>query len=211
MDILVSILQSAAPQAHFIAFGLLLLAGINIPVSEDIVFIISASLAATVVPENMYKLFAGCFAGAYLSDIIAYSIGRFAGTRILQSSRLYKIKFFNKNFSRAKMIKIETYFSNYGAKTLFFGRFIPFGVRNMLFMTSGLIKMPLKKFLLVDFLALVFTSIILFKLGLIFGENYKNLFSILQQYKIIIFSVFIAIVLLLFVKHKLKQSNKYTN
>ncbi len=209
METLVSLLQSAAPEAHFIAFGLLVLAGFNFPVSEDIIIILSASLAATVVPENTVKLFIGCFAGAYISDIIAYLIGRFAGARILQSERFYKIKFFNKNFSKKRMAKIENYFEKYGVKTLFFGRFIPFGVRNMLFMTSGLIKLPMKKFLLIDLAALAMTSTILFKLGMIFGSNYQVLLDAINQYKIIIFSIFIFIIVLLFVRHKLRHgSNK---
>lgn len=205
MDIVISLLQSAAPQAHFIAFGLLVMAGFNLPVSEDLIFIISSSLAATVVPENFYKLFIGCFIGAYISDVIAYGIGRFAGNKVLESNRLYKIKAFQKNFSREKLKKIEKYFENYGAKTLFLGRFIPFGVRNMLFMTAGLIKMPLKKFLLVDLIALAFTSSILFYLGHIFGQNYHELFLLLKKYKIIVFSLFIAVLLLLFWKHKLRR------
>ncbi len=205
MDIIISLLQTAAPKAHFIAFGLLVLAGFNLPVSEDIIFIISSSLAATVVPENFYKLFIGCFMGAYISDVIAYGIGRFAGNKVLESNRLYKIKVFKKNFSREKLKKIELYFDKYGAKTLFFGRFIPFGVRNMLFITAGLIKMPFRRFLIVDLAALSFTSSILFYLGHIFGQNYQELFLQLKKYKIIIFSLFIVFLLLLFWKHKLKR------
>ena len=50
MDYITNILLNAAPYVHFISFGLLLLAGFNLPISEDLVFIVSASIAATMVP-----------------------------------------------------------------------------------------------------------------------------------------------------------------
>ncbi|PKL40880.1 MAG: DedA family protein [Spirochaetae bacterium HGW-Spirochaetae-1] len=196
MELLATILTNAAPYVHFISFALLVLAGFSFPISEDLVFIISASIAATIIPENTYYIFAGCFLGAYSSDIVAYAIGRYAGGRILASSRLYKIKFFNKNFSKERLGKLEMYFDKYGSKTLFFGRFVPFGVRNMLFMTAGLIKMKFKKFLLIDFIALVCTSSILFYLGYSFGENYRIIFPYLNRYKILIFILFIFIAIL---------------
>ena len=185
-----------APQVHFIAFGLLLLAGMNFPVSEDIVIIISASIAATVIPENRYCIFIGCFAGAYLSDLVAYSIGRFG------LSRLSTTVFFKRFFKEDKILRIEEYFERYGVKTLFFGRFIPFGVRNILFMTSGIIKLNIVRFMLVDVLALSITSFTLFFLGYTLGNNYMKIFPYLKMYKYIIFAVFFAILLTVILKKR---------
>ncbi|MEE3079897.1 MAG: DedA family protein, partial [Bdellovibrionota bacterium] len=49
--------------APLIIFGLLFLAGFNIPVSEDLMLFTSAILAAKN-PEYKYQLFIGVFAGA---------------------------------------------------------------------------------------------------------------------------------------------------
>ena len=38
------------------------------------------------------------------------------------------------------------FYKKYGALTLVIGRFIPFGVRNAIFLTSGISKMPFAKF-----------------------------------------------------------------
>ena len=188
-----------APHVHFISFGLLILSGFNVPIPEDLVLIISGSIAATIVPENKYLIFFGCFAGAYISDINAYLIGRYGGIKLI------KLPFFQRIISEKKLIQIEAYFSQYGLKTLFFGRFIPFGVRNVLFFTSGLVKLNFINFLIVDFLALVTTSTILFNLGLAFGANYKELFPYIDQYKIVIFSLFISIFLILFLVKKIRK------
>jgi len=194
-----------APQVHFISFFLLLLAGFNLPVSEDIVFIVSAAIASSIVPENTIQIFIGCFVGAYFSDIIAYSIGRFGGNKLL------KINLFKKMMPEDRIITIEKYFEKYGKKTLFFGRFIPFGVRNVMFISAGLIRMKPIKFLLIDLLALCFTSTILFSLGYSFGNKYKLIFPYLNRYKIVVFSIFLLVIALIFLKKHINQKKNSKN
>ena len=198
------LLFSMAPQAHWIAFGLLLLAGFNLPISEDLVFIISASIAATIIPENVIPIFLGCFFGAYFSDLIAYLLGRYALNKILT------INFFRRQIPPSKIEKMTSFFDKYGNKTLLLGRFIPFGVRNFIFITSGLIKMKLTKFLLLDFIALIFTSTILFSLGYIFGNNYQKIFPYLDKYKIIITLFLVLLILFFYFKKKIvDKKNSY--
>ena len=178
-----------APHAHFIAFGLLLLSGMNMPVSEDLVFIISGSMAATVIPDNRVVIFICCLTGAFLSDSISYTIGFVGGRKLLEVSFIKKI------LNTEKVIKIESYFQKYGGKTLFFGRFVPFGIRNVLFMTSGLVRMRYSRFFLIDLIAVSITSTILFSAGYKLGENYMSIIPYLNKYKIVILSLFIALVL----------------
>jgi membrane-associated protein len=190
---------------HFISFGLLLLAGFNLPVSEDLVFIISASIAATTVPENTIQIFAGCFLGAYLSDLIAYTIGRYGIKKILFSPLLTRARIVNRASIEQKLEKTKGFFSRFGGKTLFFGRFVPFGVRNVIFMSCGLIRMPYPRFMLIDLSALVFTSSILFFLGYSFGNNYEVILTYINRYKIIIFILFVLLVLFLVIRKKVSS------
>jgi membrane protein DedA with SNARE-associated domain len=194
MELLSSILVDLAPYVHFISFGLLLLAGLNFPVSEDLTFIISASLAATVVPENTVPIFIGCFSGALVSDIIAYGIGRFG------INRLRSLPMIRSLARESRVEKITRYFDKYGIATLFFGRFFPFGVRNVLFMTSGMIRLTFYRFLLIDLIALCITSTILFTLGYMFGKNYRDLIPYLDQYKTFLFIILIMIVAFILVR-----------
>ena len=73
METFIQFIQENGANAHFIIFGLLLLAGFNIPVSEDGMLFISA-LIATKFPENFYLLFFGVYLGAYFSDLICYGL-----------------------------------------------------------------------------------------------------------------------------------------
>lgn len=204
MNNIIIYLQDMANYVHFISFGLLVLAAI-LPISEDIVIIISASIAATIVPENTIYIFIGCFLGAYSSDIIAYFIGKYAGNKLLNT------KIFKKIVSEQKILLLKVYFNRYGGKTLFFGRFIPFGFRNAIFMTSGLVHLKLSKFLIIDILSLSITSIILFYLGYIFGQKYDIILNYVKQYKTILFVVLIILLVYHLIrrhKAKLRVKNK---
>ncbi len=168
-----------------------MLAGFNVPVSEDLVFIISASIAAAVIPENTYLIFTGCFLGAYLSDLVAYSIGRH-GLPFIQ-----KFGFLKSESTKNRIVSLHIYFKKYGGKTLFLGRFIPFGVRNIMFITAGLVKVNVFKFMIIDLLALSVTSTVLFIIGFKFGENISLIQEYLSSYKIIIFTVFLIFILVM--------------
>ncbi len=192
METLIQFLFEHAQYAHWIVFGALLLAGFNIPISEDLMIIFSAVLAATVIPENTYKLFTAVFLGCYVSDCICYGIGRHFGPK------LWKISWFAKAFKREKIDQIHAYYKKYGFLTLLIGRFIPFGVRNGLFLTAGLGKMPFKKFLLSDGIACICSNTTLFTIAYTLGRNYEVLLANLKIINIFLFSAFTVAVIAFF-------------
>ena len=77
-------IQGHAHSAPWLIFGLLLLTGFNIPVSEDGMIFISALLAVKN-PELKYQLFFGVFGGAYFSDLICYWLGRILGPKFFKN------------------------------------------------------------------------------------------------------------------------------
>ena len=162
MEELLLIIQANIQYAHYIIFGTLLLAGLNIPISEDAMIFISALLASKH-PDYLPHLFIGVYLGAYFSDLICYSLGRFLGPK------LFEIRFFAKMVSTERIDKISAYYQNYGVITLIIGRFIPFGVRNALFLTAGLGKMNFIKFALSDLLACTISTVSFFTLYFHYG------------------------------------------
>jgi membrane-associated protein len=199
------LLMGMTPYVQYVSFGLLMLSGMSMPVSEDIVFIISASIAATVAPKNLHIIFAGCFLGAYLSDILAYSIGRYGLKKIIFSPFMVKLKIINPDRIQSRLYTMQNYFASYGGKTLFFGRFIPFGMRNVIFMTCGLIKMNPVKFMIIDLCAVTCTSLILFSLGYTFGNNYEVIFPYLDRYKYILAGLIIVVIAIFIAKNIIKK------
>lgn len=179
------LIQSNVEMAPFIVCSLLLLAGFNIPISEDAMIFISAVLAAQN-PDQFFQLFTGVFLGAYLSDLICYWLGRQLGPK------LWNIKFFANMVSREKVEKISRFYQNYGVLTLIVGRFIPFGVRNGLFLTAGLSKMDFFKFLLSDLIAALITVSLYFYLYFTYGESIVELVKKFNLYLFFVVIFFVA-------------------
>lgn len=198
MDSIIQFIFEHAHQAHWIVFAALMLAGFNVPISEDVMIVFSAVLAATVVPENTYKLFAAVFLGCYTSDSVCYWMGRIFGPK------LWNFTWFAKTFERKKIDQIHAYYAKYGFLTLLIGRFIPFGVRNGLFLTAGLGKMSYPKFLLSDGIACAISNTTLFTLAYTVGKNYKVLLSALKTFNIFLFSAF-AVAIIAFIWYKRKK------
>jgi membrane-associated protein len=197
MDNLFPFIQDHAQYAHWVVFGLLMLAGLNFPISEDLLIIVSGILASTVVPENVWKLFAGAFLGAYLSDWIVYWMGRKWGVQ------LWRVRWFARIFHPERLKQIEWYYQHYGVFTLIVGRFIPFGIRNCLFATAGMGKMRFGKFLLADGVACLLSNTFLFSLAFFFGKNSAYL---VKYVNVVIFSLFL-IALIGFIWYKRTKAN----
>src|SRR5579883_2219232 len=112
MDSLVNWIVQHAEQAHWFVFASILLAGLNIPISADVIIIVSAILAATVVPENFWLLFLSVFIGCALSAQLAYWVGRLIGPKLLQ------LRYFSKLLPSERLVKIQNFYEKYGLSTL---------------------------------------------------------------------------------------------
>ena len=185
MDFLTDFIFNHAQHAHFIIFALLMLAGLNVPISEDCMLIVSGVLASTVVPEHTTQLFIWTFLGCYLSDWEAYWIGRLLGQNI------WRHRWFARALNPQKIRRITWFYQRYGFLTLLVGRFIPFGVRNCLFITAGLGRMPFTRFLISDGIACLLSNFTLFLLAYQFGKNYQVLYDYTRTWNLMLFMVFL--------------------
>ncbi|MDD2760303.1 MAG: DedA family protein [Methylomonas sp.] len=163
MSELISFIQNHIEFAPYLIFGLLLLAGFNIPVSEDGMLFIAALLASQN-PDYWPQLYTAVYLGAYFSDLICYGLGRVLGPKLLH------LRLFADIATPQRIDTIHSYYQRYGIVTLLLGRFIPFGVRNGLFLTAGLAQMRLVKFALSDLVACTISSISYFTLYYHYGE-----------------------------------------
>ncbi len=198
MEELLQFIQANIQYAHWIIFGALLLAGLNIPVSEDGMLFISGVLASHY-PDYLSRLFIGVYMGAYLSDLICYTLGRKLGPK------LFEIKFFANMVPPERIDKIHKFYERYGIVTLLFGRFIPFGVRNGLFLSAGLGKMDFKKFALADLLACTISTTVFFSLYYHYGNT---VIDYVKKGNVVLFAIVaIAIGVFLFVKNKNEKIN----
>jgi membrane-associated protein len=198
MDYLTGYITNYPLLAPMLIFGLLLFAGFNLPVSEDVMLFVSAYLARKN-PELILWYFFGVFAGAYFSDLISYWVGRILGTKLLES------KFAPKFLTQKRLDKVRGFYAKYGMFTLIGARFIPFGVRNGFFMTAGLSKLRFSKFCFFDLIAASISCLIYFSLYFAYGHV---IVEYIKKSNILIFSVFAIIIVYFLVGFWLKELKK---
>ncbi|MBS3903957.1 MAG: DedA family protein [Simkania sp.] len=184
METLTQWILTHAEYAHWIIFFGILLAGFNIPISADLLVIAAAMLAATIVPDNLWLLYGSVFFGCLLSAHIAYWIGRLVGPQLL------KWQFFSRFLPAARLNKIQTFYDKYGLLTLIIGRFIPLGVRNAIFMTTGMSKVSFRKFAIRDILACFIWTGVSFSCFYVLGHNYAIIKQFLYTFQIALFLAF---------------------
>ncbi len=171
--------------APLLVFILLLLAGLNLPLSEDLIIITSAFLARSNV-ELTYNFYIALLAGVIISDHMAYWIGNRIG------HGLHK-KYLQKFLSPAKLERVHFYIKKYGIFSFIICRFIPFGVRNTLFISSGIMRMKYGLFALFDGIAAIISVstlyFLFFRLGASMERPYRILGIVLFVLLLIVVSI----------------------
>lgn len=175
-----------ADDAYWLVFVILFLAGLNIPISEDVVLITAGALARTCLQDDILFFFICCYLAAWMSAWQVYWIGRLLGPK------LYAVAWFRKMASPERMEKLHYYYEKYGIWTFIVGRFIPGGVRNALFLTCGLGKMPFLRFIGRDAIAVFFSTTWLFGLGYQFAEHYEAIMIFFKKYNLIALLIIVA-------------------
>lgn len=166
---------SQAIYAHFLLFGLLLLGGINIPISMDLVVIMGGIIVSLCVPEHYLMMLVWLYLGCLMAAYEAYWLGRVVGPK------LYGIPYLSYFINPTRVATLRDYIERFGIFTFVIVRFIPGGVRNGFFITSGLSGIPFPAFAFKDAFAAIFSTLALFHLGFFFGENHGVLFSYVQM------------------------------
>ena len=140
------------------------LAGLNIPVSEDIIIILSAGMVeegkAPLVPTLV-----AIYSGVVISDIMVYWEG------YAVSKGLLNFNWMKKMMASNKVKVLGDRLEKHCLLTFITTRFIPIGVRNALFFTSGLLNLKFTKFLRCDLPAALLSNMTLFWLVYIVGKD----------------------------------------
>ena len=198
-----------ASYAHWIIFSLLLLSGLNIPISEDIILLGGGAIASTCLPKGQgaaLHLYFWIFLGCYLAAWEGYWIGRLLGPK------LYQFSLFRSLLTQKRMERLRSYYAKYGIFTFIIGRFCPGGVRSALFISSGLTKMPFGLFILRDGFACLLSTSVLFSIGYHFAANIDKIFAGFRNYSFWLFILFLMVITLIliyygYVHYYKKKSN----
>ena len=123
-------------------FLTVILGGIGLPFPEDVTLLVSGYLIAhgTV---NLFPTFLVVFPLLLITDFFVFFVGKRYGRMLVQDKR------FGKLISPEKLLKFEEKFRRRGAWIVLFGRHI-LGLRTPIFLATGITRMSVTKFLVVD-------------------------------------------------------------
>jgi len=183
-------------------FGIFIMTFIEstfIPIPSEITLIPAGYLVQKGQMSGLVVLLVsivGTLGGALANYYIAYFFGRLLFVD--------KGKYFFLNPSKLK--KIEQFFAEHGAISVFTGRFLP-GVKHFISFPAGLAKMNLKLFALYTALGGAIWCTILITLGYIIGENEHLIKKYLKQLNLI-FIILVSILVIYYIWKK--RQNKKT-
>jgi len=163
-----------------VIFISLFLGGFNLPISEDII-VITAALLCRQEKASIPSFYAALYFGAVISDYLVFFWGWLLGHGRISG------KFFSKLISENNISRISNALERHGFLTFLFGRFIPFGIRNIISMTSGFVNFPFYKFAFFDAIAAVCNISALFWLVYFLGQRGSHFMKIIGIVLLLLF------------------------
>ncbi len=185
-------------------FGALVISAFGVPIPEEVPIITGGVLVGNAWdnPDSglyWWIMLPVCILGVVSCDLILYLIGRQWGTRLLKKKWVQ-----NHLFSPEKQKQTAQHFHDYGIMTLLIARLLP-GVRTWVFITSGAIRLPFRKFILADGLYAIPGVNLLFWLSYWFTDQFKRAFNRVEGNRPIVVAVILAAVAGFFLYSFLKR------
>lgn len=152
---------------YLAVLGVLLLASLGLPLPEDVPLLTAGYLCHIGAAELLPMIAVGML-GVLCGDVILFSLGRRFGEHVVE------LPVFRRVFKPHRLLLAEQLFARHGVKIVFAGRFLP-GLRPMIFMAGGVLKLPFRVFILVNGFAACISVPTLILLGKVFGEHLEQI------------------------------------
>ena len=170
--------------------GILVVTGTGIPIPEELPVIL-AGVASASGQMNPWLAFGSCLIGSLLGDLVMYSIGYHFGHGVLREH-----PWFSRFIKPEREKRIEDMINNHGLKVFFVARFLV-GLRSPVFLTTGILRVPLRRFLIVDALSATCVISLFFLLAYYFAEQIAGLWRWIRGAEITLTVVVVAAVVAL--------------
>ena len=141
-DWLTSFLTPGAIWPYPAAFITLVLAGLGLPIPEEVTFL-TAGAVTQQVDGSMWWMIAMVVSGVLIGDILTYFAGRRWGKGLLQN------RLFSRVVTPERLKKGEAFFEKHGIKAVFAGGLVA-GLRAPTFFLAGTMRVPFWAFVTLD-------------------------------------------------------------
>ena len=149
--------------SYFSVWMALTLASVGVPIPEDIPLLTGGYLCH-IGQARLPIMIAVGLIGVLGGDFFLFTMGRRFGHRIVE------LRLFRRFINPSRLLRAEQMFAHHGIKILFIGRFLP-GLRAMLFMAAGVLRVRPLVFIGVNGAAALISVPTLIILGYIFGDS----------------------------------------
>jgi membrane protein DedA with SNARE-associated domain len=153
-------------------------------------------------PVRWWVLLPVCILGVVISDGLLYGAGFFWGLRVLRFPWIRRL------LPPDRFEHIQNNFQKRGVLILLFARLLP-GIRSPIFLTAGIMRLPLRRFLLADGIYAIPGVSLLFSLAYWFTDSFMelvvNIKHELDKARLILILSLIAAVAVYFLIHFLRR------
>lgn len=178
-------------------FGLLIAAGLGVPIPEDATLLTGGFLASQGITSLWLTLIVG-YAGVLIGDVLIFRLGQKLKEGIYTHQRLAKL------FTPRRRAFIEEHFRKRGVLTVVIGRHTP-GLRAPSFLVAGASGMPTWKFVLADALSAMLTVPAVTYLGYLFANNLEKAKQHMRQIEVGILVGLAAVGLAILAYHSIQR------
>lgn len=187
-------------QFQYVAIAFVLfLAGLGVPIPEDIPLIYGGVMSGAG-KMNVYIHFVVSMVFILVGDVCLYFIGRRISQNAETPSRWRKV------LTPKRQAKVQGYFDRYGSWAVFFGRFVA-GIRGAVYLTAGMARFPLLRFIVLDFLAALISVPIWIALGYWAGKEWETVIEHAKSYQVYVLIALAVIILGVWVVAKRRASS----
>jgi len=152
------------PSSYFGIFVFLVLTGCGLPIPEEVAIVIAGVLSAEGVLRPELAI-AVCLAGAVTGDAILYAIGYRWGRGLLAVHPALA------NLLHAdREQRFEKAIERHSLKVMLLARFMV-GIRAPVYLAAGAVRMPFRRFLLIDLFCATLVVGIVFGLSYAYGDD----------------------------------------
>jgi len=141
---MIEFLLSHGPLLAYVGIAVfLMLTGAGLPIPEE-VFIIAAGMASSHGALNPWLALSACLFGALAGDCVMYWIGYHFGRNVVREHPRW-VRF----VKAEREAHIEEMIEKHGLKVFFLARFLV-GLRSPVYLAAGILRVPFRRFLLID-------------------------------------------------------------
>jgi membrane protein DedA with SNARE-associated domain len=162
---------------YLLVFGMNVASGFMLPFPEEVTVVGAGVWTANAIDSHgpyRWLMLPVTLVSVVIGDVVLYTIGRRYGGRLL------RYRWMARFFPEVKRQRIEGNFHRYGISILLFGRLLP-TIRGPLFLTAGMMRLPLVRFLLADGIGAIIGNTLLFFLAFWLGDAFRDLVENLEK------------------------------